>query len=294
MRRFFSILFVSVFIVSLSACREKIDINLDGTYTRLVVEATMTTDTTAHTVILSRTTDYYEPSSEDLYISNALVSITDGEQVYHLTEDSVKKGHYRTEPWVYGQIGKTYTLQISGVDMDQDGESESYTATGTMPAITDKLDSIGAVYGRGMPPFFAMNKAMGWNILLYAEDPPTKEYYIFVLSINDTLYYNTIANYVRMPDDFTQGLYINGLSIFFIEDGRNLKIGDTVGVEARSITAGYNQYISDVRDAISSSVPVFGSTPANVRGNISNGAIGYFAVYSNRRAYMILKTNSRN
>ncbi|MEG1909964.1 MAG: DUF4249 domain-containing protein [Bacteroidales bacterium] len=296
MRKYINILWISLLLFTSTACREKIDIHLDSSYTRLVVNATFTNDTLAHTVVLTQTLDYYEPSTTNLYVSGASVYITDGEQIYYLSEDSLHIGYYRTQPKVCGQVGKTYTLHISNVDIDKNGIMETYTATDVMPAITDKLDSIRGVYGIGMPPFYMMNKNLGWNILLYASDPPSKEYYVFILSINGHPYNDALVQYKRMPDDFTQGLYINGLALFFIEDSKNmtLKVGDTIGFEARSITAGYNQYIDDVQNAVSSSTPIFGSTPANVRGNISNGAIGYFAVYSTRRASTILKTNTQN
>ncbi len=45
--------------LALASCTEKIDIALDNSYIRLVVEGCVTTDTMRHTVRLTTTSSYY-------------------------------------------------------------------------------------------------------------------------------------------------------------------------------------------------------------------------------------------
>ena len=60
-------------------CTERIDVEVGSTYTRLVVEGAVTTDTTVHSVRLSLTSDYFynQPAPP---VSGASVFIDDGEQ----------------------------------------------------------------------------------------------------------------------------------------------------------------------------------------------------------------------
>ena len=59
------------------SCIERIDIELDNSYTRLVVDGVITTDTMAHTIFLSESTSYYynQPAPA---VSGAEVQISDG------------------------------------------------------------------------------------------------------------------------------------------------------------------------------------------------------------------------
>ena len=113
-------LLVIILSISSWSCTEKIDIELDNTYTRLVVWGELTTDTTVHTVRLTRTAGYFfnQPA---LGVSDAQVTIDDGETTIILTENVQIKGTYETPPDYFGVPGKIYTLDISGVDIDGDG-----------------------------------------------------------------------------------------------------------------------------------------------------------------------------
>ena len=70
-------LFIVTALLVLSACSERIEIELDSTYERQVVEGHLTTDTTAHWVRLTRSKDYFVGDHVPL-VSNALVTLSDG------------------------------------------------------------------------------------------------------------------------------------------------------------------------------------------------------------------------
>ena len=61
-------------VLGLTACTDEIDIDLKGGDAPiLVVDARLTTDSIRHTVLLSRSSDYYAPTSADLAVSGATV-----------------------------------------------------------------------------------------------------------------------------------------------------------------------------------------------------------------------------
>ncbi len=275
----------------LSSCTERIDVDLPTSLDRLVVDGKLSIDTMQHTVILSKTMDYFTPNPEIPYISGAKVQITEVEtgKVYSLQQDPYAPGHYRTIDNIAGIQGYNYTLEIDGVDIDEDGTLERYEATDYLPYITDKIDSIKLVYGYslsneliGMP----QSEYKGWNTLLYMQDLPTHEYYIISSERNDITF-----SHLRDKgffDDIMFGaegsnVYLNGAPMSFMSDSTDYQtnIGDTIGLTVQSTSKRYFQYLLDVKNANAGGNPMMGN-PANVRGNINNGAVGYFATYSAR------------
>ena len=275
-----------LFLLAFVSCSEIVEVDLGSMEPVLVVDAKLTSDTTSHIVKLSRSCDYYDPDIASTVVSGATVYIEAGDgSRFDFVEDSLPTGWYRSAPDVFGQIGEEYYLHIEA-DVDKDGENELYESRSTMPYIPP-IDSVRAVHGMGLPPFYTPDPSrLGWNILVYAQDPPTEEYYGFSFSLNGRVYFDSITDIFCFPDNFTSGIYLNGVPIYFFADKPSeisrvpaLKAGDEVTLIVYSFTAEYNRYISDVNAAVSTDVPVFGGPPANVRGNISNGAFGCFAVY---------------
>jgi len=54
------------------------------------------------------------------------------------------------------------------------------------------------------------------------------------------------------------------------------------------INREYNDFLSDAQIELQGSNPLFSGPPANVKGNISNGAFGFFSAYSATRSYAIV------
>ena len=72
------------------------------------------------------------------------------------------------------------------------------------------------------------------------------------------------------------------------KDDEVLITGDTVTVEMNSIGTDYANFIWEAQSEVKGSNPLFSGPPANVKGNIDNGATGFFAAYSVSRAYTIV------
>src|SRR3990172_10465254 len=97
-------------ILFLLSCEEIMEVDFSGDSTRnLVVEGAITTDLKSHGVTLSYTGDFFRKTEKEM-ATGAEVSITDGENVFILTEESA--GEYVTESNVQGETGKSYTLTI--------------------------------------------------------------------------------------------------------------------------------------------------------------------------------------
>jgi hypothetical protein len=249
---------------ALISCREKIELKLDSTFTRLVVEGSITDQAVAHSVCLTTTSDYLSSAMPPI-VTGALVEISDGSQVFQLTE--TEPGVYRTDPWVKGVPGKEYTLTIRGVDINDDGEEEIYTASEVMKPVM-VLDSI--VVDKHLPvttpPLY---KVSGWG-----KEPATAgDCYMWSFWLNGKLQSDTLYKKVFVDDTFVNGSYIPGLTIF---DEIKAQPGDTILVETRALSRRYYDFIVTLMLETFWNQGGGAGPPANVKGNVSNGALGYF------------------
>jgi hypothetical protein len=259
--------------ISLWNCTERIDIELDSTYTRLVVEGFVTSDTAAHWVRLSETSDYFLNKTAPA-VSGAEVVIDDGEQLHMLTESDTMPGWYFTSPDYHGIPGRTYTLIISNVDIDGDGKFEEYTASSRMNPV-NPLDSIKLEW---FDTFFS-----GYQVRVWAWDSPEPDWYSFKVWKNGILLTDTLYELIVQNDEFFNGNYTYGIPSQFLSIDKPdevVEVGDTITFEINGITEEYYNYVVEAQSQIFSQTPLFSGPPANISSNIDNGAIGFFAVYS--------------
>jgi len=269
---------ISIFSMLVISCTERIDVDLDESYIRLVVDGAITTDTMAHTVRLSKTSSYYYNMPAPM-VTGASVSITDGNRTFKLKENS--PGIYRTASSVYGVTGKTYTLNItlSGPI----GGYVEYSASSTIYPVT-RLDSIGLL----LHPDWSTSGI--WEVTCYAQDPPTFDYYRFLVSKDGVMVSDTLNEWFVTDDKYFNGNYANGATIAYLEQDLpevGLRPGDKITVEMNSIGKDYAEFLWAAQTELFGSNPLFSGPPANVTGNISHGAVGFFAAYSCSRAFAI-------
>jgi hypothetical protein len=268
----FFILLLSVIITS---CTERIDIELDDSYTRLVVDGAITTETRAHTIMLSKTSSYFynKPSPK---VTGATVSITDGEFRFDLKEEI--PGVYQTAPTVHGEVGKTYTLNIKLAG--QIGGYSDYIAQSKIYPVTP-LDSIGLHFN---PQW---SEGGIWEVKCYVQEPPTVDFYRFLVFKNEKMISDTLNEWFVTDDKFINGNYTNGATIAYIQQAspeEGLAAGDKVTIEVNSIGKEYADFLLAAQSELFGSNPLFSGPPANVKGNINNGAVGFFAAYSVTRS----------
>jgi hypothetical protein len=271
-----TILLILLVILAAGSCTERIDIDLDDSYTRLVVDGSITTDTIAHTIILTKSTSYFynQPAP---YITGADIKISDGKTIFDLKE--VTPGVYQTSPDVYGIEGVTYTLNIRLASPV--GGYSDYTASSTLNH-SNPLDSIDLVYH----PDWSDSGL--WEVRCYMLDPPSTDFYRFIISKNDKVLTDTLDEWFVTDDRFINGMYTYGATVAYLDQAseeEKLTNGDKITVEMNSIGKEYARFIGDSQSEIWGSNPLFSGPSANVKGNISNGAIGFFAAFSVSRSY---------
>lgn len=267
----------------LASCTEIVDIELDSTYTRLVVYGTVTTDSIRHRVELTTTSDYFSNEASPR-VSGAMVELEYNGTVLLLQEHDSIKGLYLTPYAFRGVRGTTYQLHISQVDVNGDREYESYHATSTMPGGL-QLDSILLNYTQS-------RWWSGWEIYLFALDPPTRDWYGMKLWKNSDLLTDTLIKYQMLPDDFYNGRYLYyGFPIAFLSDTverEKVWPGDTVTLEMNSIEKEYYDFVTDAQLEFYGSNPLFSGPPANIRSNIDNDGKGIFTAYSIERTSVVV------
>lgn len=261
------------------SCTEIIDIDLDSTYTRLVVYGEITTDTVQHQVELSQSVDYFfnEPPPP---VENAVVYVSFADSI--IAYEETDPGIYKM-PIEYGGLpGTAYTLHISNVDIDNDGNMEEYFATATMPQIAE-ADSI--QLQKFITPFFT-----GYQVALFSNDPPGPNWYNFKILRNGVLINERLSDYTVQPDEFVRDNYIFGLPVGFLDDDNEDEVispGDIVTLEINSVTKDYYNFVIDAQSEIFGNNPLFSGPPANVSSNLSEGALGTFTAYSIERVLAI-------
>jgi hypothetical protein len=281
-------IFILLFITSLlglNSCTEKIEVELDETYTRLIVEGNLTTDTMAHKFILSKTSDYFSNQSAPK-VSGASVQITDdmGNQV--MLEET-EEGIYKTPVDFFGQVNHQYNLRI---DLQEEiGGFTSYQGSSIIPSV-NPIDSIGMEF----------NSRFGedgfWIVKLYATDPGGIEnYYQFNVFRNGVLMTDSLDKVSFVDDKLFDGNFTFGIGVSYFNnsyENEQFKIGDTVRLQMGGITKEHFTFMANVDEATSYQNPLFGGPPANPIGNIDNGAFGYFAAYSTTYSSIILSQDN--
>lgn len=266
-----------------NSCTEEVKIDLDSTYTRLVVFGEVSTDTMAHRVELKRSADYFYNQPADM-VTGARVEIAYGDTVIDLTERPDQPGIYETSPDFFGIPGTDYILNIANVDIDENGESENYSATSYLHPV-NPIDSITLNYVSNS--FFS-----GWEINVWAYDPgDVQNFYVFKALVNNKLVSDTLTELVIQNDDLFNGNYTNGITSQFLVNSKpdeKLEAGDTVTFEIDGITEEYFNFLLEAQSESFGQNPLFSGPPANVTSNISNNALGFFTAYSIARSSRIV------
>jgi hypothetical protein len=259
-----------------SSCTEIIELELDSSDIRLVVDGVITTDTTSHFVRITTSSSYFL-NEEPPAVSGALVQIQSGEQSVTLTETNPESGIYATPSDFYGVKGIQYTLSINLAKPV--GENTDYEAVTSMPTTEFSIDSIVLEY-QEVWDFYLIN--------LFAKDPPTTDFYkIDALRngeiITDTAYRSSVTD-----DRFFNGNNTNGLSVMFLR-ADEVNPGDTITLVLSSITKEYYEFFLELQAESGSSNPLFSGPPANISSNIQQGGLGFFTAQSSVRESLVVK-----
>jgi hypothetical protein len=279
-RKIIAVLLLSA---ALPACTERIDVQLDSSYKRLVVDGNISPEPGPYRIALTSTASYFynEPAPR---VVNAMMKLNDGFTDYPLKETVPGvSGIYETDSNFSGVIGRVYSININ-LPEDIGGFTE-YRATDQLHPVT-KLDSIRTLFH---PEW---GKEGVWTIKLWAQEPgDERNYYMFNVYRNGVLLTDTLNKKVISDDALYNGSYMNGVDAVYLNNSHKWETiypGDTITLQMSGITKEYFNFINQVRQA-GFNIPFFSGPPANVEGNVNNGAVGFFAAYSNSYASTIVK-----
>lgn len=279
------VLFASI----LSSCTEIIDMEFSTDFERLVVDARIMDKDTVQYVKLSKINldnevDIVSP------ITNASVVVYDGQTEIVFDESEIQNGTYIAPSNFIGEWGKTYTLNITQTGVVGVDGTDTYSASALM-ADSLKFDSTTVEYFN--IPHMGM---IGYNIMCWALDTPTKNYYLFKAWKNSVLLTDTLYEYRQSDDQIFNGTYIAGASCQFLSDYKPdeyVESGDTITLEIDNIDQAYFDYLNSAQSEDQGTIPMFGGPPANVTTNVSNGAVGIFRVYSVNKSSVVVEEVNR-
>lgn len=268
MKTKFNIITLLAGVIFLSSCEKTVDLDIDQTPQKVVIEGYVTDIADHNFVKVSKTNNFYS-TGRTPRVTDATVMVEDSDgNIYNFvhydgqSEDSL--GLYFPEVPFAGVAGKTYKLSVTT-------EGVTYTAEDQLLRLVpmDKLEYRVNEEEKEDPE----DAGRFFEVLLFVKEPKeTKDYYLFKCYRNDSIEYAN-ENDVYFSDDELIGENIDGvpLPVFYAQD-------DLARVEVYSLTREAFIYYRDLQKLLTNDGGLFGTPPANPRSNISGGALGFFQV----------------
>ncbi len=251
-------------LIGLSSCVEEINIEEyvgepSGT---LVVEGLITNEKKAHYVKLTRTTNVIPKESADP-VTGAIVSVSDGDTIFLLTENEIGSGIYLTDSIVQGEVGKTYTLSIT-----MDGKTYEAIDIMEAPNEFDENDIL-SIYMRPDQSGGYVNQL--FTVAYGAHKPSMISVEIVNPRPEDK--YTEIWYYTFPGADVDNILPTPTESLVFVS-------GTIFQQTKYSLSNEHYLFLRAVLLETKYVGGVFGSVRANVPTNVGNGGLGFFGACS--------------
>lgn len=256
-------LFFGIVIALFTACEKVIDVDLNYSNERLVIEGKLNwikeSQQTEQLIVLSKTTPYFE--NIRIAANGAHVQVRDDNaNVFEFAEKN-KSGIYYPLDSIPYNIGNKFTLQIRYEEQDYLG-SEILNPVASIYKI--EQDSI---------PLFGNVATQIEVYSIDAEDEDNYSYFEFLSDRLDTPEYNVYR------DDFSNGSEYYGVLL-----DRDLKKGDSIRFRQYSLSKTAYQYWYLLIQQNTRQGGPFQANPANLNGNMvnltkpENSPLGYFRV----------------
>lgn len=249
----------------LYSCTERIDIQNDEAFQKLAVEGYISPSN--QYIRLTETSGYFS-QQPPAPVSDARVVVTHNNGDFQFSENSEKPGYYYP-PEDFSVITEDHYSLVIDLKEAIGGETQ-FQAEASMPPKSDQIDSINIFYRADFE---------SWIIQLYAYEPPGPNYYVFNAFVNTQPITDSLSRINVTDDRIVDDTYLNGIWVLFLREDE-VAVGDTVTLATTSISEDYFRYLNEARTELLPKNPLFSGPPANVRSNITNGALGYFAVFS--------------
>ena len=245
-----------LFLGTLASCEEVIELELENSEPRLVVEGTISEGELA-TIQLTLTSDYFDDINPQV-VENATVSITDVQ--LGQTEGLIHVGNrvYQGQT-IVGQMSKEYRLEVryNGVDY------ESITTMHPAPEIGSV--NFNQVSGGGV---FIES---GLVTLIEFESMSSNAYYSIVFE----------SSTAEIPLGYNLEVAIDSSKVSrFINPRVLVQEGDSLSIHVRSIDKSHYDYLIGMNDLAGNNNQGGGATPYNPVSRFEPEVLGYFYAYS--------------
>jgi hypothetical protein len=243
-------------VVGIVSCEKVIDVPLNESDRRIIVEAVGRSFEGESYILLSKSGSVYDDGGFEK-LSGATVSITDQTgEVTVFTEDLLEPGRYIAPTFVV-TANNTYDLSIEYDGTALTAQSKSFS----LPTI----DSLNYIETTGFGGGTDTTYLVFYN---YTDNAAETNYYRIRPIVNG----KKDNNYYLADDRLGNGQQLTA-PIF----GTDVGPGDTVLIELLSMDADAYEYLFTLSSTLTSGA--FGAAPANPVSNIEGDGIGYFGVY---------------
>jgi len=257
----------------MASCTERIDLELNTDQNRrIVVEGEITQEQMAHEIKLTWTADFFVNELPEP-VTGAIVTISDGTNIYNLTEQG-NTGKYYTDPSVQGTPLAEHIVTI-------DYEGQLFTGKDFMFSVPE-IEMIETIEIEAPEDTIPGE----YELLLWTQEIPDEEnWYMWRVFINGVAENDTLSNIFFTSDQGSDGVFLEGIPIY---DFKAFP-GDTVVLEQFAISEQANDTWLAMLFETEFRGGLFDSPPANVETNMSNGALGYFGAYTVSRDTTIVQ-----
>ena len=263
MRNLFKILLVFWAYLAITSCEKADNIGINKKQLDVIaVDGMITNETKAHCVKLTYpATALNQPPNP---ATGAVVTISDGTNIFSLTENPINSGCYYTDSTVTGRIDSTYQLTIKLNNKVFTAQSK-LIATNFFEPLSYTIDSTSklAIISNVAPSYDQKEWSM-WEI---------------------NLDWSMLPNYSSLPANNCKALlYFYTLPTIDVseilapnEEIVKFPIGTVIKEKRYSLNAEYAAYLRSVLLLTTWKGGVFDTAPSNTKTNMSNGAIGFFS-----------------
>lgn len=268
-------IFIACLVITIcSSCfTERIELDLNKDNKKVVITGWITDLEEPQFIEIFESSSYFDNSPIN-YITNANVEISDGVQTYTLEQREA--GHYFLPQEWKAIVGNEYKLEVLH-------DNKEFTAKYTMSSCPQIEAADYVEYGDSAEAdsiisyetTFAFQEILGEGNAYYAID-----------YLKESLAGDSLTNGQFTDDEFFDGEYFEDIRVS--EDDRLFKKGDIAIIELYSIGQEAANYLFDIESEIFRGGP-FDPPPANVRSNITGGAIGFFLVSGARQVELIIE-----
>ena len=266
-------------IVLLQACTERIEFDLgEQGEAKVAIDALIDNFPSPDTVVIRKTTSFYEPAGNDV-ISDASVILSADGNTFTFTPIISMPGYYISPVGFIANPGSTYTLNIIA-------DGQEYTATEKMPLVINP-DTAYLVENPNIPfePEDIDGGDRWYSVKVTFQEPVgIKNFYFIRYLINGKDRSKTLSSYASYVEDtfFSDEYLINAdLGSLYIFPN------DTVDFLFGSINEqGYEIWSALVEESEFRG-GFFDGPPANIPSNWSNGGLGLFMPVSYSRKVVV-------